>query len=86
MGLFWRRWTHRANGPGDEERRSLEEWVQRRFQMDSSDPMEAVIGAVGRLTDAGMSAADATETVLRILSESQAAPEGGSRGQSPESK
>jgi hypothetical protein len=68
---FWRRWSRRAKGPGDEERRALEDWVRRRFQMTSSDPMEAVIGAVGRLTDAGMSTADATDTVLRILRETQ---------------
>lgn len=31
--------------------------------------MIAIIGAVGRLTDAGMSLNDATDTVLRILYE-----------------
>jgi hypothetical protein len=72
MGFFaWLR-ARRASGPGVEERGVLEDWVCRRFQMASSDPMDAVIGAVGRLTDAGMSGADATDTVLRILSERQA--------------
>jgi hypothetical protein len=43
--------------------------VRLRFQLASSDPMMAIIGAVGRLTDAGMTAADATVTVLGILHE-----------------
>ncbi len=33
--------------------------------------MIAIIGAVGRLTDAGMDEDDATKTVLRILRESE---------------
>jgi hypothetical protein len=33
--------------------------------------MTAIIGAVGRLTDAGMDQEDATETALRILRESE---------------
>jgi hypothetical protein len=33
--------------------------------------MIAIIGAVGRLTDAGMSVDDATDTVLRIMRESE---------------
>jgi hypothetical protein len=33
--------------------------------------MIAIIGAFGRLTDARMTADDATETVLRILHESE---------------
>jgi len=33
--------------------------------------MIAIIGAVGRLTNAGMDEDDATETVLRILRESE---------------
>jgi hypothetical protein len=37
--------------------------------MASSDPMTAIIGAFGRLTDAGMTGDDATETVLRVLRE-----------------
>jgi len=40
-----------------------------RFQLAASDPMIAVIGAVGRLTDAGMTADDAMDTVLRIMRE-----------------
>ena len=43
-----------------------------RFQLAASDPMIAIIGAVGRLTDAGMSVNEATDTVLRILHESEA--------------
>jgi hypothetical protein len=49
----------------------LEAWVRLRFQLASSDPMIAIIGAVGRLTDAGMTASDATETVLRIMREGE---------------
>jgi hypothetical protein len=37
----------------------------------ASDAMIAIIGAIGRLADAGMSAEDATNTVLRILREEQ---------------
>jgi len=33
--------------------------------------MMAIIGAFGRLTDAGMNGEDAMETVLRILHESE---------------
>jgi hypothetical protein len=33
--------------------------------------MIAIIGAVGRLTDAGMTADDARDTVLRVLREEQ---------------
>ena len=65
-----RRWRG-AGGPGDEERQALENWVRLRFQLASSDPMMAIIGAVGRLTDAGMTGEDAAETVLQILHESE---------------
>jgi hypothetical protein len=68
--LWLRRWR-RATGAGDEERRALEDWVRLRFQLPSSDPMIAIIGAFGRLVDAGMSVDDATETVLRIMRESE---------------
>jgi hypothetical protein len=64
---LWRR----AGGPGDAERRALEDWVRLRFQLAASDPMIAIIGAFGRLTEAGMTDDDATETVLRILRESE---------------
>jgi hypothetical protein len=47
----------------------LETWVRLRFQLVSSDPMIAIVGAFGRLTDAGMDDDDATETVLRIMGE-----------------
>jgi hypothetical protein len=69
--MSWLRKWRRARGPGDAERRALEAWVRVRFQLVSSDPMMAIIGAFGRLTDAGMSTEDATETVLRILHESE---------------
>jgi hypothetical protein len=62
------RWG-RASGPSNDERRALEDWVRLRFQLAGSDPMIAIIGAVGRLTDAGMDTNDATDTVLRILHE-----------------
>jgi hypothetical protein len=42
-----------------------------RFQLAASDPMIAIIGAVGRLTDAGMGVDDAADTVLRILHEGE---------------
>jgi hypothetical protein len=67
--MSWLRRWRRASGPGDEERRVSEDWVRRRFQMASSDPMTAIIGAVGRLTDAGVNWDDAMDTVLRILRE-----------------
>jgi hypothetical protein len=69
MSWLWR-WR-RPSGPGDEERRALEEWVRLRFRLAASDPMIAIIGAVGRLTDGGMGVDDATDTVLRILHEGQ---------------
>lgn len=65
--IFSLRLWHRTGGPGDAERRALEDWVRLRFQLAASDPMIAIIGAFGRLTDSGMTAADATETVLRIM-------------------
>jgi hypothetical protein len=68
--MSWLRGWRRSNRPGDEERRALEDWVRLRFQLASSDPMIAIIGAFGRLTDAGTSDDDATETVLRIMRES----------------
>jgi hypothetical protein len=67
----WLRGWRRASGTVVEERRTLEAWVRLRFQLASSDPMMAIIGAFGRLTDAGMTADDATETVLRIMRESE---------------
>ncbi len=66
--LRWRR----ASGPADEERQVLEHRVRLRFQLASSDPMTAIIGAVGRLTDAGMGVDAAADIVLRILRESEA--------------
>lgn len=68
-------WVHgwrRTSGPGDEERRAFEARVRLRFQLASSDPMAAIIGAVGRLTEAGMTMSEATETVLQVMRESEA--------------
>ena len=42
-----------------------------RFQLAASDPMIAIIGAVGRLTEAGMTTDEAMDTVLRIMRELQ---------------
>lgn len=67
--MSWLRRCRRARGPGDEKRRALENWVRLRFQLASSDPMIAIIGAFGRLTDAGMTVSDATDMVLGILHE-----------------
>jgi hypothetical protein len=69
-------WPHRrsANGLTDEERETLEAWVRLRFHLASSDPMIAIIGAVARLTDAGMTEADAAEIVLRIMREGAGSP------------
>ena len=67
--MFWLRRWRRAIGAGDEERRALEDWVRLRFQLAASDPMTAIIGAFGRLTDAGMTETEATETVLRLMRE-----------------
>ena len=59
----------RDRGLNEEDRPALEDWVRLRFRLAASDPMIAIIGAVRRLTDAGMTADDAAETVLRILRE-----------------
>jgi hypothetical protein len=67
--LSWLRTGRRPQGLTGEERQVLEDWVRLRFQLAASNPMTAIIGAVGRLTDAGMTADDATDTVLRILHE-----------------
>ena len=42
-----------------------------RFQLAASDPMIAIIGAVGRLVDTGMTTDEAMDTVLRIMRELQ---------------
>jgi hypothetical protein len=69
--MSWLSRWRRASGPTHKERRVLENWVRLRFQLASSDPMIAIIGAFGRLTDAGMDEQEATETVLRIMRESE---------------
>ena len=65
-------WVPRWYGPGSpsvEERQELEVWVRLRFQLAASDPMLAIVGAVGRLTDAGMTTGEAIDIVLRIVRE-----------------
>jgi hypothetical protein len=69
--MSWLRRWRLGSGPGDEERQKLEAWARLRFQLAPSDPMIAIIGAFGRLTDAGMTEEDATETVLRVLREGE---------------
>lgn len=64
------RWR-RTSGPSDEERRALEAWVRFRFRLALSDPMIAIIGAFGRLTNIGIDEKEATETVLRVMRESE---------------
>ena len=59
---FWRR------PPLPEPRRqALEQWASVRLQILHEDPVGAIIGAVGRLTDAGMEPEAAVDTVLRLL-------------------
>jgi hypothetical protein len=69
--MSWLRRFRRATGPGDEERRALEDWVRLRFHLAASNQMIAILGACGRLTDAGMDTNDALDTVVRILHEGQ---------------
>ncbi len=66
LSLWWRR--RARSRPDDEEQDRLEGWVRLRLHV-LSDPMIAIIGAVGRLTEAGVGVDDAVETVLRILHE-----------------
>jgi hypothetical protein len=69
--MSWLRGWRRSSSLSDAERRTLEAWVRLRFQLASSDPMMAIIGAFGRLTEAGMDTKDALDTVLRILHQGQ---------------
>jgi hypothetical protein len=69
MSITWLRRWRESTRLDDEKRRALEDWVRLRLQLAASDPMNAIIGAVGRLTDAGMGCDDATDIVLRILHE-----------------
>jgi hypothetical protein len=46
--------------------------VRLRFQLAASDAMVAIAGAVGRLTDAGMTTDEAIDTVVRIMREREA--------------
>jgi len=66
--LLWLR-RGQPRVPDSQHRAQLEEWVRLRFQLAGSDPMTAIIGAVARLTDAGITANDALDTVLRIMHE-----------------
>jgi hypothetical protein len=52
--------------------RDLETWVRLPLRLAASDPMVAIIGAVARLIDAGMGVDDATDTVLRLVRETEA--------------
>jgi hypothetical protein len=67
--MTWLRWRR---GPDTQARQALEDWVRVRLHLVSADPMVAIIGAVGRLTEAGMTVGDATDMVLRILREEAA--------------
>ncbi len=69
--MFWLQGRRRSSGPSNAQRQKLETRVRLRFQLASSDPMIAIIGAVAQLTDAGLDEQDATETVLRIMRESK---------------
>jgi len=69
--MSWIREWRRVKNSRDQERRALEDWVRLRFRLAASDPMIAIIGAVGRLTDAGMTTDEAIDTVLRIMRELQ---------------
>ncbi len=72
--MSWRRGRSRPTGLSDAEQQILENWVRLRFQLAGSNPMLAIIGAVSRLTDAGMDREGATQSVLRILREFEAHP------------
>lgn len=59
-----------ARGLSDRVRTlELESWVRLRFRLASSDPTSHIIAATARLTEAGMSADEAVDTVLRIADE-----------------
>lgn len=62
--VFWKKTSLK-----DEQRRALERWVRLRFRMLEGNPVEAVIGAVARLTGEGMKRDDAMATVAKILRE-----------------
>jgi len=47
-----------------ERRQALEQWARLRLELLQADPMIAIIGAVGRLTDEGMGRETAIELVL----------------------
>jgi len=59
----------------EERRQVLEQWVRLRFQLLEADPMIAIVGAVGRLTDEGMEMDAAMDLVFDILREGEASPQ-----------
>jgi hypothetical protein len=67
--MSWRATWRRSKVLSARAQTDLETWVRLRFQLAASDPMIAIIGACGRLTDAGMTTDEAMDTVLRILHE-----------------
>lgn len=61
---FWRK-----PALSEERRQALEQWARLRLELFQDDPMIAIIGAVGRLTEEGMDFDAATDLVLGILRE-----------------
>ena len=59
----------------EERRQALEQWVRLRFQLLEADPMIAIVGAVGRLTDEGIEMDAAMDLVLGILREGEGSPQ-----------
>lgn len=55
-------------------RQALEQWARVRLQMLHEDPMVAIIGAVGRLTNEGMEPGAAIDTVVRLLQQHEDRP------------
>jgi hypothetical protein len=67
--MWWIQGRLRPTSFSDAEQQILENWVRLRFQLAGSDAMLAIIGAVSRLTAAGMDREGAMQSVLRILKE-----------------
>ena len=67
--MWWIRRRSRPTSFREAEQQIVENWVRLRFQLAGSDAMLAIIGAVSRLTEAGMDRDDAIQSVLRILKE-----------------
>lgn len=79
--MSWIRGSSRPTGLSDAERQTLENWVRLRFQLAGSDAMLAIVGAVSRLTEAGMDSEDAIQSVLRILKEFEPVHDQGVEGE-----